>query len=165
MILTLEKRGYVSIGSWTPEANVLYPEAGMCMVVWNWLLINEAMCPLCKCSLPRSRYVYGSLELTLEKRGWLCVHWFMDSRGKMFSTQKQVVYGSMELTLEKRGYVSISSWTPEANVLYPEAGTCMVVWNGLLRNEAMFVNPRGKCSSSRSRNVYWWQEVLGMLLC
>ena len=25
---TLEKRGYVSAGSWTPEAAVLYPEAG-----------------------------------------------------------------------------------------------------------------------------------------
>ena len=28
-VVTLEKRGYVSIGSWTPEAAALYPEAGI----------------------------------------------------------------------------------------------------------------------------------------
>ncbi len=27
-VMTLEKRGYVSAGSWTPEAAALYPDAG-----------------------------------------------------------------------------------------------------------------------------------------
>ena len=34
-VITLEKRGYVQAGCWTPEAVIEYPDAGKTMVIYN----------------------------------------------------------------------------------------------------------------------------------